>query len=314
MSVTSVVEDAMSRKGWHDEEGAHYMRVFKVTCNSVSDGPAVVLKANDGVTRIPRYWESYPGDSLALCIKVGEAVPYEDRLHWIIPVEYGPRNNDRPERVPSSSSQLYANPLRKPPEISFGSVTIDKEVDRAYKVGDFRNNPSDPIHNSAGQPFDPSLTQPETHVLIYIVKNRGSIGTDNFSPADIYSYESTVNSGGIRIAGINLPSMYARMNRVTGTKKYYEATGDSYYEVSYEVEINPVGWQRKVLDQGFYTRDAVTGVLSKITDSDGEFIQEPVMLDGSGQKLAVGADPVRLTYNTYWATDWGNLGLPQEYR
>jgi hypothetical protein len=71
----------------------------------------------------------------------------------------------------------------------------------------------------------------------------------------------------------------------------------------------PLGWVRRVLDQGTRQLNAGGTDYEAITGSDGKTVRGPVRLDGAGRKRAVSADPVFLEKHVDKEKAWAPLGF-----
>src|SRR3954466_14398113 len=100
------------RSSWRDGKQTH-VPVFLVTCDSIRDGTAVALTADDGERRVPRPSDTYPNRPDLVPIGI-DAEPHQDSgVHFLVTVEYA-----------SEVFVKLANPLQRPAEINYGGADI----------------------------------------------------------------------------------------------------------------------------------------------------------------------------------------------
>jgi hypothetical protein len=117
-----------------------------------------------------------------------------------------------------------------------------------------------------------------------------------------------VNDASITICGKVAAAGTALIRRIGA--EYQEANGYEYWSVTYVIAFKSDGWDREVLDAGYY-RAAKTGETERPRiERDGMPVTEPARLDGSGGKLADASASVFLSFNTKSATDWSVFNLP----
>ena len=86
-----------------------------------------------------------------------------------------------------------------------------------------------------------------------------------------------------------------------------------YWSVQYSLLWNPDLWiPTLILDQGFYYKDYLNGSggalgLFAARDASGALMSSPILLNGSGGKLADGADPEYIPFVEYETVDFNGL-------
>ncbi len=279
MAVLSVTEDF---RGWgsecHSESDGTKIgsapRYFDVTFDSGDVGasrPFIARSENavDPTTgvRVPQLGDSHPWDTWTYVIRLRTAVADESPFVFRVTVEY----------------REIRNPLDEPPIIEWLSASTMEPIDT-----DIDGNP---ILTSSDEPFDPPPTE-EFYDLIL----RASYNVATFDPVGAADYKGAVNIDWFRGFAPGL----AKVKEYT-SRQIRVITGNFYVAVAAEIHFRSTGWKRKFLDQGYRTKgDVVDDVqtYTQITDTEGNMVTEPVLLDGNGQKLADGDPAVRKEYWT----------------
>ncbi len=204
--------------------------------------------------------------------------------------------------------QSAATPLQEPTEISWSSNTYIEPV--------VKNIVGNAVTNSAGQPFDPPLTQERVTLVATITYN-----SENFDPNLPIQYQGKINQAATTIGTLPVPARMAKIIEMSAIADTFEDI--SYFKVTIKVEINPKisedsqgnviaqGWDREVLDQGILgLNDDDPPKLVELATDDGAPVTEPILLNGAGQKLVPQTlDPVYLIYFTFDLVDFTPLNL-----
>jgi len=193
-----------------------------------------------------------------------------------------------------------------------------------------------PIRNSAGEPFDPRLTEEIYDLQLTVTRTQA-----NFEHRDALDYLGGGKFGGC----VNADPFYgyapgsARMRSIRATRR---RAGRGYdYRVGYVIQFRD-SWRRRVLDQGYTVKAAVWGDASPLGDLDryaarliaergytyeeavaeterlantpvlveaAEAAHQPILLDGAGKPLKAGQPAVWLSFTTNRSRPFGPLGL-----
>lgn len=183
------------------------------------------------------------------------------------------------------------DPLDAPPQIDWDSIEFDQIV-----VDDITGAP---IENSAGDPFDPPLTEPSGIPVVTITRNEA-----DFDPKVAAQRKNRTNSIALSIAGFAAGIKQAKLLQYRASSA--EDSGNQYFVVTYKIafkddeptqdEQDPASpalfWLRKILDWGlnelFDTGTApAVNVIKRHIQLDGEKVDQPQKLDGDGVKIAV---------------------------
>jgi hypothetical protein len=253
-------------------------------------------------TNLPQPGEAHPGNPRARVDSV-QVKDLEAGKVWEATVNFS---------VPSGQGDFGGaeddpeDPTTRRPEVDFGSAPYTKIVDKAYGGSDVQGNPTQPIQNSASDPFDPPIQEEVSRPVI-----SAKYAIRRFNPAVKFELENTINASAIVFCGFQVPARRARLLSV-GCSPRYDADDVLYWEMAVQVEINWDGYTRKLLDQGYYYFASGDKTEITVKDASGKDVPvtEPQMLDGAG---GLSESPHFLSFDTFWAADWSALNLPREY-
>jgi len=285
MSVVNVKENWSGDDGQVEENASRRTKVYTVLTDSAADDVAVVLAA-DG---LPVWNAPWPGDGqFGVRGRVGRRV--STKL-WEVTISYVRQTWGG---LGSSGGDPAADPLDQPPQISWRSNASNEAIDE-----DVEGNA---IINSAGEPFESPVTE-EFHDSVLVI--RENIAAYDESVHRLY--RGALNANEYRGA----PPGVAKIASIQGERVF---SGElTYWQRTTEVHFRETGWDHRLLDQGF-REDAGTDsdnkpVYRQIVDQKGQPLSSPVLLDGSGNKLAAGADPHWLTFVTKRRRSFSVIGL-----
>ena len=311
MSITSV-NLLREKQVTGTPEGLVYTRRYRVLTDNAATTEKQVL-ANPS---LPVFYKELVDDTSVVCKRRAAAQNLDNLLEWIVTCEYGTRTGNEPD-----SGTTPTKPTDEDPQISFGFARYIVPVYKAYKPDgtDKRGAQSIPVRNSAGDEFDPPVTEEKTTLLITIVRNEK---VKDFDPENAYNFIGTVNKTKVLVAGINFAAWCALIRDMSGIKMW-DSTGVAYYQVTYQIEGDPDNHQKKVLDQGYYAM--VDDVRVKLkgkhivpvadTKSPDSFVSEPQLLDKTGKLFTPTAEEKAkyIDFYTKFAQSWSTLSLPKTY-
>lgn len=301
MAVIDVRESFESRTGSLEYDKATFRRVFLVETDSPNDGPltAIVGVMNNMVIGIgSAYIAGNDSSPYAVLLRFDASPTGEDPLEWQVTAEYG-----KPPR-----EGVADNPLDEPTTLDIEGESIEEAIERD-KDGNL-------IENSAGDKFDPPLTVDKDRIVITITRNEA---TDAYATANpgytgpVFDYATiSANVGKVNSTTyLGYAARRVRMKRPRIRRMFNEDIG-YYWNVVYRFEVIDEeyvnssstvlgsGWDRVILDSGYRFKD---GSDLKMITIDGQPVQEPALLDGSGGKLSTGSNPVYLTFRVHEETD-----------
>ena len=277
-----------------DKEGHRTYKVkWLVQCSSVFDGPAYALVAS-GLPAIGSSWnQGNDYDAWARCwpnLTAKYLTQNERGLWWEVEQTFSTKPLTR------CQDTTIENPINEPDRISGGFSKYTREVEKD-KDGDAIKTSSLERIRGDQVTFDdnrPTVTI-EKNVLILPL-------------SDIAEAVDTVNSNTMW----GLTSRKVKLTNVSWSRELY-GTCTFYYKVSYEFGVDFDTFDRKVYDEG--TRVLVKGG-NKNDPADFELYKDingentRVFLDGNGNILPAGDDPVEIDIEYYEETNFTTLGIP----
>jgi hypothetical protein len=290
MAVTSVREVFDRRSSKQNAQWQRtYTRVWEVETDSPYIGPGTAraaipvslgnhykVLAADGTTVV----EEDTG-SFATEIEATASSHADDGCTFEVTVQY----------TPYDPTQWPQNPINYPIRVGWGFAKFETVVEE--------DKDGNKVTNSAGDYFDPPITMDDTRPLLKVTRNEAT-----YNPAMAKTWKDTINS----LTWNGFDPYTVKVGEITGDLQYNPECG-FYFEVTYEFEIEVKGWRKLILDQGLRALDSGTGKQYAILDEKGEEITSPVLLDGSGNKLANGASPVYLSFKVYTEADFTPLNI-----
>ena len=261
-------------------------RQFSVLFDTADEYAArrVIAASADGV---PRMFSSHPGSRWLYVMRKG--VREKGPFLFIVTCYY-----DGITGTAAGGDEGPIDPLTIPPQWSWSFSMSNERIDR-----DIDDNA---ITNSAGQSFDPPISQEVPQLVARVVWN-----LPVYNALFAAEYVGAVNSDvwGVFSAGMVL------CTQLSGDQVHTPFL--SYWKVSYEFQIRYDGWKRRILDEGFAVKTGVDGegkpTYSMNKDENGDILSEPVPLDGAGDIKALAADDVFLEFDTRRQVPFALLGL-----
>lgn len=268
-----------------------YERSLKVCVSSPGVGSRAVLAAVDPTTgeRVPDIGNTYDADgetdtaSWVQSVKCTESG--ESGLIWKVDVTYGPYD----------PQQFGQDPMLWPIRVSFQGRDFERVV--------WFDVTGAPILNSAHVRFADPITVPDSDLQIVIRRNEL---VKYFDALHVFAYNNKVSANDWN----NIPGHMVRVGPITAGDPQTAPDGSVYHEVIYTVAINPRGWQKELLDQGLTELDNSSPPRQRpILDADGQPVNDPAPLNGSGKRLPTNGTPVKLTFDVETRADLAPLNL-----
>jgi hypothetical protein len=335
MGVTSVLPIWEGQTGELSFDATQYTAVWHVAVDDPFDGPNVVLIGGIGLgLPIPGafYWV---GNDLNLLLTLRKLVPTRvagTRLLWMVVGTYeSPGRPQDHHDGTDDNGKPTKDPLKFHDEIEISYAQHTRPMEKAKLISPAIPGVAQgvwgPVRNSAGAVFAPPLERDNSRFTLKITKNKASYPSNQ---AD--NYRDAVNSDTFTISKSKLgftrtfQKYTVKMKNIGGRLQFQNDV--VFWPVVYEMEIDTeFGWRFDVLDKGLAASaragdpDGRGGTISnsdiqrgqpqmrRLVDAAGVPLSEPVLLDGKGQPLAPGADPVYLTYQGYDELSFGALTL-----
>ena len=203
---------------------------------------------------------------------------------WEAVLECGPLPpGETPDNGQSGSG--LDNPLKREVEVWTERIAYQRVIEK--------DNAGNAILNTAGQPLDEPITIEDYHGVIVWARNF----SEWYAALRInYDWGRTINFS--ELFGW-IPPGLARFIGADTSQRMFE-NNTEFYRVEVRLEIHDSdGWQPQILQRGwkYYAADGVT--LVDAVDDEGQLVQEPVLLDGIGEKLPTGDPGYFKTYDAY---------------
>jgi hypothetical protein len=277
-----------------DKDGHRTYKIkWLVQTTSVNDGPAHALIAS-GLPTIGSSWsQGNDYDAWARCLP-NQVCRYitrnESGRWWEVEQTFSTKPLSR------CQDTTIDNPLNEPDRISggFSKYTEEISLDKDGKE----------IENSAEEAFrGPQVEFDNNRPTVTIEKNVLVLPLDT-----IAEMVDTVNDSTLW----GLQKRKVKLSNVSWSRELY-GTCTFFYKVSYEFDINFDTFDRTVIDIG--TRFKIKGAeadnknqYERYTDINGELTT--CHLDGNGNLLAAGDDPVEIEIKYYDESNFLTLGIP----
>lgn len=273
-----ITETWNQRDGDVNVNGAvRYRRIFRVRVANVLTTAATIRS----LTGIPRLFDPYPGEAYARVQSIQPRNINDDPHFWEVIVNY-------------SSEVLDKIPWFRPFEIKRTTQIYQKAIERT-QIFPLRKRRA--IVNSTGDQFDPPLEIDDCRQVLSITRNVQTYDADA-----IIALLNTTNATPLFGSGEDEYKFSSFGEERLFEKPYL------YYKLSCEFHFSRDGWKRKVLDRGYREYHLLDPEPVAIRDpSTGLPVSQPVLLDGHGQKLPRGGEPVFLEFVVYPEEDWDVL-------
>ncbi len=254
------------------------MRRFFVVTFDEADDPYLrpILALSDG--RVPQIGQPLPGYPWIYVLDRRAAVANKSAFVYRVTIQY---------------SEIK-DPTAEPARIEWFSARTMKPV----YVGRDDDGETVALLTSSDEPFDPPpMNECDDLVL------RATYSTETFDPVVAHNFKNAINNRPIWIRGYPTPFPAGASKVMVYTARENRAIADAFYfDVQVEIHFRKTGWKRRFPDLGFRTKESIDdGVQTykNITDTAGNEITEPVMLDGRGQQ----GSSLLMTYGEYWLND-----------
>jgi hypothetical protein len=284
-------------------------RIYKVFCNSKTDDPDTAI---NGCPIAPQSaWSAASPKLRCTAIDAKEAtdapaVP----AGAIYEVTF-----DYSTAQASDPSQQDPDPLARPPVVRLGFDSFEETVFTAEEEPTREDAAGNQVSagkwawgkaivNSAGQQFDPSITDCFRDPVITIEKNMATL------PLQLAEdFIDKVNGSAFNIVyrgqTFQIKEKTAWVFDIN-TEPGYE--NDTPFEhVTVVLKIRKDGWDRLIRDEGLYELTNGDLPLRPILDSTGLPVMQPALLNGGGKKLT-DKTPVFLRYRRKKLADFGSFG------
>lgn len=276
---------------------------YRVKMTSATDTPWTVMTTGG----FPTYLQQHGDNPLMTRRDLTCKKDAKTKWYYIVDVDWSSATLTQEER-----DRETEDPTDRPAQVDWSSrdeiEAIYSDIDGLATV------------NSAGDYYDPPLERVVGCWTASVKKNVASV------PASILDYANAVNDASFTLDGITIPQGAARIASI-GVPSEMEENGVEYRQFSYTLEfkaphpidytqcfdpsdgspVDPEPWDDVILDQGL--REIVSDGVAQITDDEGNFVNSPVLLDGSGGRLAdpTPANAVYFRHRKHYRLDFSVL-------
>ena len=274
-------------------------------------------------------------DPVALCDSITPKRQENSQKHWQVEFHYKTPEEEDEETGEKENGEASNNPLDWRPTCDISFVERARPVVKAIYRGGFTNGliqegEEYAVVNSAMAVLDPPLERSAFQTLFrfgrywfeYPWAARFAVTAVNKRPFRLLILDPntvdkngrpTPDNGALNVSfdsyQCQISSLNAALIRKNGFTLWKLSTEMLYdREFGFRVDVLDRGFSAKAGDGdpdgrgGFFTpNDTANGVapLRALLDPNGLAAPEPVLLDGNGQPLALGADPVYSTWSIY---------------
>lgn len=288
LSVTELQEGTESQIALSDRT---YIRRYHVTTNDSITGKLLAEQAPE-IPNIRDPLTFVSGDLNVVddsrVVQSIRAVPIDDAPSvFEVTVRYGP--------VPVAVENEEDPTLD---EVEFSIDSFESEEPIYLDIDD------NPIQNSAGETFDPPLTEVFVDMVITIVKNESDSGLLFRSKLNL-KYNNKINK--TTFLGIR---PHRGLLKIRSVK---ERRGEvKYWRTTYQILVRGgFGWDRHLIDEGFkflqFSNVDEGDIQVEAKDADGNVVNSPIRLDGQGKPLLPGSAAVGILFTTRDEVDFAPL-------
>lgn len=278
--------------GGDTRTGRTYVRTYELKYSGGLYSSSAILRSTD--ERLPKPGQAHDTDTLAFVdsrsVKLKEQSDPGAGIA-VLTVNY---------RYPENGLTWSLNPWDRPAVIrgEAGDLTEVRLYDRDGQ----------PIINSAGDYYDdiPAQVIPSASIVVERFERHNPVAR-----AVEFSYTTNASAWYGVAAGNGL------LGKITFSEVREIVSGVAmlFYAVQYPITFRNDGWMLKLIDSGYVLKDGSGNRRSK-TDDLGTPTPTPVLLDGAGDELGEGLEPVFFPpegYRIKDATNWSTLALPDVF-
>jgi len=212
------------RGDWQQaEDGSEsVVDVYELLASSETETITSILSASG----LPAKGSSHPEKSSA--IVVSQSLSQDDTVLtvWRLEVRYS-------TAIETREDDAYASQRTK------GGMRSSR-----VEVPAFYDSRGYPLVNTAGDLYE-GLSKPVRTRTVNVTHNATSV------PNYIFNLSDTINAAAVTILGTSYPALTCKMTDVNmPDEPVRDKAGDLYYPITYDIEINPVGWSILLPNKG----------------------------------------------------------------
>lgn len=302
MGYTYFTEVAEGRRATQDQRYQKTAaRQWIVRVDSTTYGPIYAASHPS----LPVMWTAHPEDAYLRLVNLSSEQDQSDPLLWRVTGDYAYYLDTQTASAtgnPAVDTQQQGqppgdrvqNPLLRPRDYSVATATRPWATWQAWNT--VTNTYTKPIVNSAGDPFLPPPEIMKSGATITVGLNSASAPSGFWLSAIDY-----LNATSLVIGPYTFSTAQVKLNNVSAQLVY--ENGISYWRWALTFEYRPT-WALELIDQGRREKFTPAGggavkLIPIIDEVTGQAVSQPVLLDGSGVKLASGGTPQFITYHIY---------------
>lgn len=265
----------------------NYVATYQGISDTATDTSWDII--NDAL--VPNRTTSHPSDAGAFPVMYRAKRPNRIQLlHWEIQIDFSTRGTKRHDEY--EDDPVLQSPIISTYPIRFSRATMhDKN--------------GDAIVNSA-KDIIADVEMDDYRWGLRIQKN--------FNTIDETQYRDFTNS----VNSATFFGLAAKNWKMGGprTEVKYRGNNTPYYQVTFEFETSSEvtgNWDKRLVDRGIY--QIVNGTRTRCTDNEKRPASMPQNLDGGGEQLGPGIEPVNIVpdFELYESKDFGLLGIPTAF-
>jgi len=212
------------RGDWQQaEDGSEsVVDIYELLASSETETITSILSASG----LPAKGSSHPEKSSA--IVVSQSLSQDDTVLtvWRLEVRYS-------TAIETREDDAYASQRTK------GGMRSSR-----VEVPAFYDSRGYPLVNTAGDLYE-GLSKPVRTRTVNVTHNATSV------PNYIFNLSDTINAAAVTILGTSYPALTCKMTDVNmPDEPVRDKAGDLYYPITYDIEINPVGWSILLPNKG----------------------------------------------------------------
>jgi len=152
-----------------------------------------------------------------------------------------------------------------------------------------------PILNTARDPYDPPIEIDDARTILTITKRLFS-----FDPNWAMDHNNHLNADDF----LDAPPGTVKL-RVDSAQEVHDPELGTFWEVPLSFHFKKEGWQPQILSRG--THQLIGGKRYRIKDTNGEYVDQPVLLNEDGTKADEGSPGYFKKYEAYFDTNLSGL-------
>ena len=273
-------------------EGRQLRRVFQLKFILPTSPVLVVLDPG-----VPNIGGVHNFDLQANCVRITSAAIDGTRTIWNVFCDYQTPDATGVDKI------IEDDPLNDEPIKAWTSFNISEVVDS--------DKDGFAILNSAGYEYSPAMMQDVDYLRLTVSRNES---VTSYDPATARDYINAVNSDSVTM--VALPATAKQIKCLEYSARTATRGDSKYLAITYVFVFASLNWSRQVLDAGIY-EEFVHPETHEVSDRririDGEPTDSPVKLNGAGQALPSGEEPVYLEFDINKQMPFGALGIPTTF-